>query len=141
MIVIWRCGQKKRGVGKIKQTSDVCGPAKTNFVHCSQPVLSVQVTSNVQEVAADAQIPPSLLVLGESHMAKEMFLMAENTVIFKLKRIVEAPLILISAFYSYNMFYPNGTENFYTFLEYVILDKKPTKLSANLSHFISILKS
>ena len=119
--------------------SDPCPKHEYNLPH-EYDALIFQVTSDLQKVAKDSEnLEPSLLALGEKNSVKEIYLVAEKSVICKVKHIQEAPLVLLSAFYSYNMFYPKGTENFYAFLEYIILDKKPTKMTANLSHFITTL--
>ena len=68
---------------------------------------------------------------------KDVGISAEHTFLFKCP-LVEAPMYLLEAYYSYNMKYPEGLENFYTFLEYTVLEKTPPKkMPANLAQFIT----
>ena len=57
------------------------------------------------------------------------------------KYIQESPLVLLSAFYVYNMSYPKGLVSLYSFLEYILLDKKPLIMSSALSCFVTLLIS
>ena len=75
---------------------------------------------------------PSLILTGS-----QIFLVAEKKIVCTIDKFVEAPIALLAAYYVYNMSYPLGLHTFYTYLEYVILDKKPKKMTACLSHFIT----
>ena len=66
-----------------------------------------------------------------------MFLVAEKKLICAIDTLTEAPIALLAAYYVYNMSYPLGLNTFYTFLEYVILDNKPKKMTTCFSHFIT----
>ena len=90
-------------------------------------MLFTKVTTDIQEVAKNIEEPaPSLVVLGQLKDAKEVFLVVEGNLISKIE-IIKAPIILIGAFYCFNMTYPKGLHNLYMFLEYILLDKKPSK--------------
>lgn len=66
---------------------------------------------------------------------------AERAMLMKCKP-VEAPLYLLAAYYAYNIKYPEGLENFYMLLEYIVLEKSPPKkMPANLAHFITYIHS
>lgn len=69
---------------------------------------------------------PCILVVGQLSKINETFLVVEKQVICKVKPVL-CPLMLLAAYYSYNMSYPTGLKTLYTFLEYVILDIKPKK--------------
>ena len=47
-----------------------------------------------------------------------------------------APFILLSAFFSFNVFYSPRCSNYFSFLEYVLLESN-TKISASVKHFIA----
>ena len=95
----------------------------------------------MEKVAREIEEPaPTLLVVGQLNAVKEVFLVAEKQTLCNVKP-VEAPLSLLSAFYSYNMNYPKGLESLYGFLEYAILDRKPSKMSSCLSVFITYLNN
>ena len=85
---------------------------------------------------------PTLIVTG--HLCtdiKEVTVNAEKLKLFSTTAL-EAPLSLLAAYYAYNMSYPKGLQTFYTFLEYVILDKQPTKkMPSNLETFITYIHS
>ena len=65
--------------------------------------------------------------------------MVERTAVatFPLK---DLPLILVGAFYAYNMHYPEGCNNFYTFLEVAFLGRKKTAKKTRLSAIIAKLQ-
>ena len=84
------------------------------------------------------ELAPSLMFIGRLGNVREVFLVAEGSLISKVEAI-EAPLVLLAAYYSYNMSYPPGLVTFYTFLEYIILEKKPQILGGTLSNFITQL--
>jgi len=93
---------------------------------------------------SQATVDPNAVADGISHPApsiilagNQMFLVAEKKLICIVDRLTEAPLVLLAAYYAYNMSYPIGLNTFYTFLEYVVLDKKPKKMTACFSHFIT----
>ena len=86
-----------------------------------------QVTSDLEEVALGVDLAaPSLLIVGQMGDIKEVFLLGEQRILCKIKPI-ESPLLLLADFYSYNMSYPKGLQQFYSFLEYCIIDKTPIK--------------
>ena len=58
---------------------------------------------------------PSLLIVGELGDIREVFLVAEGEIFCKIVP-VEAPLLLLAAYYSLS--YPKGLVTFYSFLEY-----------------------
>ena len=79
-------------------------------------------------------------MVGQLGDVKEVFLVAESQIICKVDPN-EAPLLLLGAFYAFNMAYPKGLETMYAFLEYILLSKKPSKMSTLLSNFITTLKT
>ena len=66
-----------------------------------------------------------------------MFLVAEKKLICIIDKHTEAPTVLLAAYYVYNMSYPIGLNTFYSFLEHVLLDKKPKKMATCFAHFIT----
>ena len=83
---------------------------------------------------------PSLVVLGQPNKIEEVFLVAESQVMCKINP-KEVPLLLLGAFYTFNMAYPNRIQTMYAFLEHILLSKKPKKMSAALCNFITTLKT
>ncbi len=63
-----------------------------------------------------------------------MFLVCEKNVITNVPG-VEVPVLLLAAYYVYNMQYPPGLKNFFTLLELELCDIIPEKLPRNVLHF------
>ena len=89
------------------------------------------------------QVPtaqPCIVVRGRVNAIKEAVLVVEKKMVttFPAK---ELPLILLGAFYAFNMHYTEGCKNLYTFFEVVFLNHtKPTK-KTRLSAIIARLSS
>ena len=82
---------------------------------------------NIEKAALEvSKAAPCILIIGQLDKTNETFLVVEKKIIYKVKPIL-CPLLLLAAYYSYNMSYPIGLKTFYIFLEYVILDIKPKK--------------
>ena len=54
--------------------------------------------------------------MGDYSQAEQAFLVTDQNVIMEVN-LEEIPLILMSAFFIYNICYPVGCSNFYAFLE------------------------
>ena len=83
---------------------------------------------------------PCIVVRGTLDVLKEVILVVEKKTVttFQPK---ELPLILLGAFYAYNMHYTEGCKNLYSFFEVVFLDRsKPTK-KTRLSAIVAKLSS
>ena len=78
--------------------------------------------------------------MGQMGEIKEVLLIIEGQIVCNVKAR-EAPLCLLSAYYAYNMKYPKGLENFYLFLELVILDKQTKKLPSVLTRLFTQLNN
>ena len=83
---------------------------------------------------------PTILVLGQMGEIKEVLLVVEYQVVCRVKPR-EAPLCLLAAYYAYDMKYPKGLENFYTFLDIILLDKQTKKLPSILSRLFAQLSN
>ncbi len=90
--------------------------------------LSMQEGESVKEaILAVPTAQPCIIVRGQ--LGEEAILVIEKKSVttFNPK---EAPLLLLGAFYTFNMHYTEGCSNFYTFFEVVFLGKqKPVKLT------------
>ena len=96
-------------------------------------LVNLQATVNTERAALEVPEPvPCILVVGQLDKINETFLVVEKKVICKAKAIILCPLLLLAAYYSYNMSYPAGLKTLYMFLEYVILDVKPKKCQVRL---------
>ena len=71
---------------------------------------------------------PVVVVRGKKKSIKDAYIVTEGQVLCKVP-IAQVPFALLSAFYIFNMQYPSGCTNFYSFLEFIFLDLTPPKRS------------
>ena len=96
----------------------------------------LQESINLNETARETEEKaPSLLAIGR----REIHMVAEGEVLFKIEKLHEVPYLLLAAYYSFNMKYPKGLNGMYTLLEYMILGKPPAKMYVGLSQFITFI--
>ena len=81
---------------------------------------------------------PTLLV-KEVPGAVEVFLVCEDHVLTGCTGM-EAPIVLLAAYYFFNVSYPKGTVSFFTALEIKLCDQLKRKFPATVSNFIMGLK-
>ncbi len=83
---------------------------------------------------------PCIIVRGQLDQFEEAVLVIEKKLVttFNPK---EAQLLLLGAFYTFNMHYTKGCSNFYTFFKVVFLNKKEPSKMARLSGIIARLSS
>lgn len=97
---------------------------------------------DIEKAASDVpEVAPCILVSGQLNKVKETYLVVEKKQICQVKPSILSPLLLLAAFYCYNMSYPTGLKSLYAFLEYVILDMKPQKMSSVLAQFTTYLSA
>ena len=90
-------------------------------------------------LAAKALPPhPCLIVERRGEVPKDTYLATEGQILCKIPN-EQAPFVLLSIFYTFNMQYPSGCTNLYSFLEYLFLEITPPKRS-KLQHFITALE-
>ena len=100
----------------------------------------MQASQNMAAAAsALSVVHPSLIVKEKLDRQVEVFLACEKTLITDVKGL-EAPYILLAAFYAFNMVYPKGTTSFYTLLEILLLGMKPKKIPSIVSKILVSLK-
>ncbi len=82
---------------------------------------------------------PCIIVRGQLDQIEAVLVIEKKLVTtFNPK---EAPLLLLGAFYTFNMHYTEGCSNFYTFFEVVFLNKKKPSKMTRLSGIIARLSS
>lgn len=70
---------------------------------------------------------PCIVVRGTLNAIKDTVLVVERKAVTTFPP-TDAPLVLLGAFYAYNMHYTEGCKNFYSFFEVVFLKcQKPAK--------------
>ena len=75
---------------------------------------------------------PSLIVKEIPGEKVQVFLVCEQVIISEIAGM-EAPLVLVAAYYSYNMQYPKGLSSF-TLLEVKLCGIKPRKVPSAVSN-------
>ena len=82
---------------------------------------------------------PVIIVRGEKNRIKDAFIVTESHLLCKVP-VLELPFLLLATFYIFNMQYPSGCTNFYSFLEFFFLGIEPPKRS-KLQHFITSISN
>ncbi len=95
-------------------------------------------SSSLSETVKKGQKPPYILMSG-SEQQWQAFLVVDKAIICEAP-LSAIPTILISAFYTFNIQYPIGCQNAYSFLEYVCFGDS-IKLSPSVKHFIASLQN
>ena len=91
--------------------------------------------SSVTEAVKKNQKPPYILLMGSKELL-QTFLVVDKQIVCECS-LPNISLILNSAFY---IQYTTGCQNYYAFLEYVLLQSK-SKLPASVNHFIASLQN
>ena len=102
---------------------------------------SVQGCTDITAVAkGNHNVTPYHLVtdVGE---AKQTFLIIDKTLVSEVPLNCNLPFVLMAAFFSFNICYPKGCGNLYSFMEIVTLSYPANKASATVKHFLSSLNN
>ena len=70
---------------------------------------------------------PSLIVKEKIGDEVEVFLICEQMIVTQVTGL-EAPIVLLAAYYAFNMQYPKGLQSFCTLLEVMLCGIKPGKV-------------
>ena len=82
---------------------------------------------------------PYILVIGEPDSYTQCFLVTDGQIVFEIEKVQNIPLILLAAYFAFNIQYPDGCKNFYAFLEVVFLNVASSKVAASVKHVLSAL--
>ena len=91
---------------------------------------SLSLTSAVSGSSLDH---PSIVVKELPGEKVEVFLVCEQVIITEIAGM-EAPMLLLAAYYSFNMHYPKGLSSFFTLLEVKLCGNKPRKVPQAVSN-------
>ena len=78
------------------------------------------------------------MIRGTRLKVKDAFLICEKIVLSRIE-VADIPLILFAAYYVFNIVYPIGCTNFFSFFEVIFLNSTPPK-RARLNHLINMLE-
>ena len=99
----------------------------------------MQTSLTATAAAADvAQAAPSLIIKHHVSGDSKVFLVFERSVICKVPA-VEVPIVIMAAYYAYNMQYPSGLKNLYTLFELELCGITPKKLPRNVERMLTCL--
>ena len=90
----------------------------------------------------DKEIPvpqPTVIIRGRLAAIKDCYLVVEKTILCKVES-TNALLVLLAAFYVFNMHYTPGFSNLPTFLEVFLLDTKVPR-KTRLGQFLSQMRA
>ena len=85
-------------------------------------------------------LAPYIVVEGDIMAPKQAFAIVDKKVLFMVK-FEDIPFILMSLFFVFNVCYPRGCTNFYSFMEIVTLNYPIDKASPTVKHFLSSIDS
>lgn len=77
--------------------------------------------------------------MGHIHEYQQCFLVTDKMIIFEVKKLELIPVVLLAAYFGYNIEYPVGCRNFYSFLEVYFLKSASTKVPLTVKHMLSNL--
>ena len=81
---------------------------------------------------------PYVLITGSFKEPKQCFLVIDGEVVNEID-FRDVPLALLSSFFVFNICYPRGCANFYTFLEHALFSLCHKKLPASIEHFLAAI--
>lgn len=82
--------------------------------------------------------PPVVMVRGTQVKVKDAFLICEKMVLARIDA-VDIPLMLFATYYAFNIRYPIGCTNFFSFMEVIFINATPPK-RARLQNFVNMLE-
>ena len=88
----------------------------------------VQVTDDIKIIAQNNHSEPYEIVVGDNKNPEQAFLMMDRKILTEINT-EEIPVCLIAVFYVFNICYPAGCNNFYCFLEVVLLCLKEPSIT------------
>ena len=101
----------------------------------------MQDTTTPKDAATEmCTAQPCVVVRGSLEDLKDAFLVVEKQIICKIP-LREVPLALLSAFFSFNMHYPQGCTNFYTFFECFFMGKKTPSKKTRLASMLARIEN
>ena len=107
----------------------------TNLYH-----IIMQSTGDIEnEIKKRGQNAPYLLCSGEVVSPEQLYLVLDQQILCEIENN-DAVFALLSAFFVFNVCYPKGCNNVYSFFEHAILNLK-NKLNPSVIHFMSSLSA
>lgn len=80
-------------------------------------------------------------MIGEPDSYTQCFLVTDGHIVFEIEKVKNIPLILLAAYFAFNIRYPDGCKNFYAFMEVLFLNVASSKVPASVKHMLSHLSA
>lgn len=108
-------------------------------VFCDLTIITVQGCTDVKTVVRNnRRLEPYIAVVGKESL--DAYLVVDQQVVDEVP-IDNLPFVLMAAFFVYNICYPKGCNNFYSFLEVSMLKYSAEKASPSVSHLLAKLSA
>ena len=75
-------------------------------------------------------LEPYVVLTGE-------YLVIDKQIVDQVTSVQDIPLLLMSAFFVFNICYPKGCNNFYSFLEVIVLNFSPEKATPSVKYLLT----
>lgn len=106
----------------------------------TQYFVALQEDANINSEAKMQLHPqPTIVIQGEVNNMKAAYIAVEGHILCKVP-VKQLPFMLLFVYYVFNLKYPSGCSNFYSFLEYLFLGVTPPKRS-KLQHFLTSISN
>ena len=93
------------------------------MVHIDCRFVFLQGCTDVKTLVSNIiSLEPYVVLTGEDLA----YLVIDKQIVDQVTSVQEIPLLLMSAFFVFNICYPKGCNNFYSFLEVIVLNLKAT---------------
>ena len=79
------------------------------------------------------------MLLSEDDGQFQTFLVVDKTIVCEMEVPNDIPFILMAAFFVFNICYPKGCSNLFSFMEILTLNYPSDRASATVKHFLSSL--
>ena len=89
---------------------------------------------------ADSQLQPLIVVVGDHQMPEQVFLCSEKKLLGEVD-VNNAAVVLLSTYYTYNLCYPKGTGNIYSFLEAALFNLNKQNMSPSVNGLFARLNN
>ena len=88
-------------------------------------------------MAKQSAYPTPYILVSREGGDVQTFLVVDKTIISEIKSCSDIPFCLMAAYFVFNICYPQGCTNLFSFLEVITLNYPSTKVSATVKYFIS----
>ena len=78
-------------------------------------------------------LEPYVVLTGEDLA----YLVIDKQIVDQVTSVQEIPFLLMSAFFVFNICYPKGCNNFYSFLEVIVLNFSPEKATPSVKYLLT----